>query len=52
MAEAGIRWLLPPMVAASVHTSIELMYPPHKGLVRYAGVPLELSLEPVLSVKF
>jgi len=43
MAEAGIRWLLPPEVAVSVHTSFEHMYPPHKGLVRFTGVLQELT---------
>ena len=54
MAEVGIRWLLPPDVALSVHTSFELMYLPHKGLVRFTGVQLELTAfgTCLISVKF
>ena len=43
MAEAGISWLLTPEVALSVHTSFELIYPPHKEPVRLIGVLLELT---------
>jgi len=43
MAEACIRWLLTAEVAVSVHISFELIYPPHKGLVRLIGVLLGLT---------
>jgi len=43
MAEAGIRWMLSSEVSVSVNTTFEIMYPPHKGLVRYTRVLLELT---------